>query len=116
MTALEACEKIEGAIDDLHEETANSEWELSYTKPNTDQEHIEDYRGAIAKTRAHFELGETSEAWFVTTESNATLAWCGNSPTAPARARYIAWVNPKNITLLIARLRELEDAALKQNI
>lgn len=109
MNALEACIKIEEAISDLHEETRNSGWELSYTKLNTDVEHLGDYENSLAKTRQHFNSPDLTEAWFVSTPTNAILAWCGNSPTAEARAKYIAWTNPQNLRLLISRLRELEE-------
>lgn len=109
MTALEACTQIEEAINDLHEETRNSGWDWSFTEALDDEGHLNNHRDTLAKTRAHFNLEGPTEMWFVAVGgSDAILATCGNSPTAKARARYIAWVNPQNLTLLIERLRELE--------
>jgi hypothetical protein len=107
MTVLEACDKIDEAINDLHPETLAG-WDLSYTADHTDEEHVENYKESLAKTREHFGMEGPTSAWFVSTPEDAILAWCGNSPTAAARAKYIAWVNPQNIQLLIARIRELE--------
>ena len=109
MTALEACDRIEEAINALHEETRNSGWDWSFTKAQSDEAHLADHRETLEKTRAHFNLEGDTSKWFVSVEgSNAILAMCGNSPTAEARSRYISWVNPRNIQLLIARIRELE--------
>lgn len=108
MKALEACGKIEEAISDLHPEALDN-WELSYTRDNTDEEHVASYVESLTKTREHFGLDAATSAWFVSTPENAILAWCGNSPTAAARAKYIAWCNPRNIQLLIERIRELEE-------
>jgi hypothetical protein len=111
MTALEACDKIEEAIEGLHEETRNSGWDWSYTVPQGDAAHLGDYTETLEKTRSHFELPELTVMWFVSVNgSDAILAKCGNSPTAEARSRYISWVNPQNVKLLIDRLRELESA------
>lgn len=113
MTALEACAKIEEAINGLHEETLNSGWDWSYTKSQSDADHLSDHKETLDKTRSHFALDENTSMWFVSTNgvSASILAMCGNSPSAESRARYISWVNPKNLQLLIARLRELEGAA-----
>lgn len=108
MTPLEACAKIEEALNELHPETLDH-WDLSYTKDHTDDEHIDNYRESLTKTRDHFALEGPTAAHFVSTPENAILAWCGNSPTAASRAKYIAWCNPRNLQLLIARIRELED-------
>jgi hypothetical protein len=109
MTPLEACDKIQEAIDGLHEETRNSGWDWSYTEAKTDAAHLSDYVETLEKTRAHFGLDQETSMWFVSTNgTDAILAKCGNSPTAEARSRYISWVNPQNIQLLIDRLRELE--------
>lgn len=107
MTALEACDKIEEAINELHAETRDSVWDWYVTKPLSDKEHIEDFSESLRKTRIKFDLGDTSPMNFVTND-NTIIAICGNSPTAEARARYISWANPANISLLISRLRELE--------
>lgn len=111
MTALEACEKIEEAINSLNEETLNSGWNWSYTKPQSDADHLFDHKQTLNKTRTHFVLNENTSMWFVSTNgTNSILAMCGNSPSAESRARYISWANPQNLQLLIARLRELEGA------
>lgn len=111
MTALEACDKIQEAINGLHEESRNSGWDWSYTVAQSDDAHMQDYRDTLEKTRAYFNLEGDTSSWFVSTNgTNAILAKCGNSPTAEARSRYISWVNPQNIQLLIDRLRELESA------
>jgi hypothetical protein len=112
MTALEACDKIQEAIDGLHEETRNSGWDWSFTKQQSDEDHLSDYKETLEKTRAHFNIVGDTSSWFVSTDgTNAVLAKCGNSPTAEARSRYIAWVNPKNIQILVNRIRELESAS-----
>ena len=109
MTALEVCDKIEEAINELHTETRDSVWEWSITEELPDEGHLDNLRETLRKTREQFNLGDTSPMHFVSTEGiNSILAVCGNSPTAEARSRYIAWVNPDNISLLISRLRELE--------
>lgn len=109
MTALEACDKIEEAIAGLHEETREGGWDWSYTKTQDDAAHMADHKDTLDKTRAHFGLDGDTAMWFVSTHgSDAILAMCGNSPTAEARSRYISWVNPQNISLLITRIRELE--------
>lgn len=109
MTALEACDIIEQAINELHEETRNEGWDWAYTDDLTDEGHIDNLRDTLRKTREHFELPEKTSMWFVSTNpSNSVLAFCGNSSTAIDRARYLSWVNPQNVMLLINRLRELE--------
>ena len=109
MTALEACDKIQEAIDGLHEETRTSGWDWSFTKAQSDEAHNADNRETLAKTRKHFKLEADTSAWFVSANgTDAILAICGNSPTAEARARYISWVNPQNIQLMIARIAALE--------
>ncbi len=109
MTALEACDAIEKSINVLHDETRETTWEISYTVPHTDEEHLQNYKESLEKTRKHFVMDDSVPMWFVSTPKHAILALCGNSPTAEARANYIAWVNPTNMELLIARLRELEE-------
>ena len=109
MTALEACDKIQEAIDGLHEETRTSGWDWSFTKAQSDEAHNADNRETLAKTRKHFKLEVDTSTWFVSANgTDAILAICGNSPTAEARARYISWVNPQNIQLMIARIATLE--------
>ena len=109
MTALEACNKIEEAINDLHIETKESGWEWSFTEELSDEEHLQNHVETLSKTRAFFDIPEKTAMWFVSTDStNSILAMCGNSPTAKSRAKYISWTNPQNLLLLISRLRELE--------
>lgn len=115
MTALEACAKIEEAINGLHQETRNSGWDWSYTESQSDADHLADHKETLDKTRAQFVLGENTSMWFVSTDGTGSiLALCGNSPSAESRARYISWVNPQNLQLLIARLRELEGTGAAQ--
>ncbi len=112
MTALEACDKIQEAIDGLHEETRYSRWDWSFTKQQSDEDHLSDYKETLEKTRAHFNIEGDTSSWFVSSDgTNAVLAKCGNSPTSESRTRYISWVNPQNIQLLINRVRELESAS-----
>jgi hypothetical protein len=109
MTALEACDKIEEAISDLHEETKDSGWDWSFTDILTDEQHLANHAESLAKTRAFFEIEDKTTMWFVSANSgNSLLALCGNSPTAQSRSRYISWANPQNLSLLISRLRTLE--------
>jgi len=113
MTALEACDKIQEAIDGLHEETRDSGWDWSFTKEKSDDAHLSDTKESLEKTRAHFGMkGDTSMCFVSVNGGDAILAMCGNSPTAEARSRYISWTNPKNLKMLIDRIRELEGAIL----
>ena len=83
MTALEACDKIQEAIDGLHEETRNSGWDWSFTEKQSDEDHLSDYKETLDKTRAHFSIEGDTSSWFVSTNgTNAVLAKCGNSPTS----------------------------------
>lgn len=109
ITALEACDQIEGAMNALAQETRYGPWEWNYTVPHSDEEHIENMKETLRKTRDHFSLEGDSKMWFVSNgESGAILSQCGNSPTAEARSRYISFCSPKNIMSLIDRIRELE--------
>jgi thiamine-monophosphate kinase len=55
---LEACDKIQEAIDGLHEETRNSGWDWSFTKEQSDDAHLSDTKESLEKTRAHFGIGD----------------------------------------------------------
>ena len=115
MTALEACDKIEEAISDLHGETKDSGWDWSFTDILTDEQHLANHAESLAKTRAFFEIEDKTTMWFVSTNpGNSLLALCGNSPTAQSRSRYISWANPQNLSLLISRLRTLEAQLSRQ--
>jgi len=108
MTALEACDRIEEAISALHEETRNSEWIWGSTKPQSDEGHISDFTETLAKTRSHFAVEGDTSRWMLFSESDAILCDCGNLPTAEQRSRYLSYVSPRNIALLISRVRQLE--------
>jgi hypothetical protein len=108
MTPLEACDAIEEVIRDLHPHALQG-WDWSFTEELTDEEHSENFRETLKKTRTYFDMPEKTSMWFASPEGESIiLATCGNSPTAKARTRYLCYVNPKNLMLLISRLRELE--------
>lgn len=84
-------------------------WEWGSTKAQSDIEHEDDFHQTLAKTREHFDLGRDTEIHGVFVGgTDLKLAITGNSPTAAARAEYLAAVSPKNITAIIAYIREKE--------
>lgn len=102
-------DKIENSLNAMNDVSKDGSWDWSYTVPHTDAEHLENTRHTLARTREYFNSPEKTEMWFVSVAgSDLVLAFTGNSPSAKARAGYIAWCNPKNMLLLINRLRELE--------
>jgi len=73
----------------LLEYVQNPEWVAS--PELTDEEHVETYRNALARTRAvHPELPERTKMQFVQdTSTGLVLSLVGNTPHAEHRARFI---------------------------
>lgn len=104
----EVADRLEALISRMSPESQGA-WEWGATKAQTDSMHVDDFYETLRETREHFGIRGDTEIQGVFVEgSDLKLAITGNSPTAAARAEYLAAVSPKNINALIAYIREKE--------
>jgi hypothetical protein len=103
--------RLEALVLALSEESRKP-WEWGATKVQDDVAHIVDFDRTLFETRRHFNLEGDTEIHGVFVEgSDLKLAITGNSPTAAARAEYLAAVSPANILAIVAYIREREIGA-----
>lgn len=108
MSWTEVANWLERLISELSE-TSSGAWEWGATESQPDKQHIADFAETLSKTREHFGIGFETKIHGVFVEgTDLKLAITGNSPTAAARAEYLAAVSPKNMKALIAYIREKE--------
>lgn len=109
MTILEICDHLQSLIDGLHEESKSTQWEWGATAPQNDEQHVEDFKISLRKTREHFGLeGPQPLHGCYVQGTDTVLCHTGTSPTAGHRARFIASTDPQLIKILIDYVRSKE--------
>ena len=106
MTILEICDHLETLINDLHCDSKDEQWDWGEIPAKTDEEHVEDFRESLRKTREHFgmEGSQPLHGCFVK-GTDMVLCHTGTSPTSRSRARFIASTDPLLIKTLIDHIR-----------
>jgi hypothetical protein len=113
LTWIEVADQLEVLISRLTPD-AQAKWEWGETVVQSDEAHITDFVETLAKTREHFSIkGDTAISGVFVEGTDIKLAMTGNSPSAGHRAEYLSAVCPKNMTLMIAYIREKEAANAK---
>lgn len=107
MTILEICDHLSSLIADLHEESKSEQWDWGEIPARSDEQHVDDFRDSLAKTRQHFNLGDEPQPMHGCFVKGTDIVLChtGTSPTSRARARFIASTDPMLIQILIDHIR-----------
>lgn len=107
LTWIEVADRLEALIAKMSP-ASQGVWEWGATDSLSDEQHVADFSESLAKTREFFKLeGDTKIHGSFVEGTDIKLAITGNSPNGEARAEYLSAVSPRNMTTLIAYIREM---------